>query len=299
MLKHVLFSLLLLICILHVATAYAAPPVQTIVPRPAKQAVSPVVFSIVPAQAEPGTQVTLAISGVNNDLKLTLGGDELTWKVLNDRRIAFTIPADAAPGQYSLIITAHDGIARSYVFTVLPLKPVAISIDPDRVTSCTSGSAREVTVQGRNFNASSQLLFDGAIIRSHVLPPGTIKFTAPTTVRDGLHQIAVKNGDMTSTPLGLSLITAPDITSITTGSDHVNSYELIIEGDNFLQTSTVMVNGVRVDSGNGQQPERLIYQDCTRMIYERHPYSPAPKELRIQVVNPGGLTSRTVLVTAP
>ena len=299
MLKHVLFSLLVLICILQFATAYAAPqPAQPAGPHPARQAAAPVVFSIVPAQAEPSTQVTLALSGVSKGLKLTLGGDELVWRTLNDRRIAFTIPLDAAPGQYSLIITAQDGVARSYVFTVLPLKPAAISIAPDRVTSCTSGTAREVTVQGRNFNTSSQLLFDGAIIRSRVLSAETITFTAPAA-REGLHQVAVKNGEMTSTPLGLSIITTPDISSITIGNDHVNSYELIIEGDNFLQTSTVMVNGVRVDSGNGPQPERLIYQDCTRMIYERHPYSPTPKELRIQVVNPGGATSRTVLVTAP
>ncbi|SJZ88810.1 IPT/TIG domain-containing protein [Trichlorobacter thiogenes] len=292
--RQIVYHLQLLICfILSGVAAQAAP-----LPTQNKQASAPVVFSIVPAQAEPGAQVVLAVSSIHDGLKLTLGGDPLTWRALNNRRIAFDIPPEAAPGQYSLMVTAQDGVSRTYVFTVLPLKPVAINIDPDRVTSCTSGSAREVTIHGRNFNASSQLLFDGAIIRSSVSPPDTIKFTAPT-VRDGLHQVAVKNGDMTSTPLGLSIINTPDITSITIGNDHVNSYELIIEGDNFLQTSTAMVNGVRVDSGNGPQPERLLYQDCTRMIYERHPYSPAPKELRIQVVNPGGATSRTVMVTAP
>ncbi|QOX78511.1 IPT/TIG domain-containing protein [Trichlorobacter lovleyi] len=297
--RYTLHFLLILTTVLLLATAHAAPPPgQATVPRSAKQSGSLVVFSIVPAQAEPGTQVLLAISGLSDGLRLALGGDELAWRVLNDRRIAFDIPRDAAPGQYSLTVTAPDGASRSYAFTVLPLKPVAISIDPDRVTSCTSGSARDVTIQGRNFNASSQLLFDGAIIRSRVSAPDTIKFTAPN-VRDGLHQVAVKNGDISSTPLGLSIVTAPDITSITTGNDHVNSYELIIEGDNFLQTSSVLVDGVRVEGNNNQQRDRLIYQDCTRMIYERHPYSSSPKELRIQVVNPGGATSRTVLVTAP
>lgn len=294
MVKQVVCTLVVLVWfLLFGAPAQSAPqPVQS------KQTSAPVVFSIVPAQAEPGAQVVLAVSSTSNNLKLTLGGDPLPWRVLNDRRIAFDIPPEAAPGQYSLIVTAQDGVSRSYVFTVLPLKPVAIQIDPDRVTSCTSGSAREVTIHGRNFNGSSQLLFDGAIIRSQVSPPDTIKFTAPS-VRDGLHQVAVKNGDITSTPLGLSIINTPDISSITTGSDHVNSYELIIEGDNFLQTSSLMVDGVRVEGNNNQQRDRLLYQDCTRMIYERHPYSSTPKELRIQVVNPGGATSRTVLVTAP
>lgn len=299
MLQYALHSLLILTTVLLFAPAHAAPQTgRTAGSHPAQQLGALVVFSIVPAQAEPGTQVLLAISGVNTGLKLMLGGDELVWRALDNRRIAFDIPRDAAPGQYSLSVTAQDGVSRSYAFTVLPLKPVAISIDPDRVTSCSSGTAREVAIQGRNFNASSQLLFDGAIIRSRVTPPDTIKFTAPN-VRDGLHQVAVKNGDISSTPLGLSIVTAPDITSITTGNDHVNSYELIIEGDNFLQTSTVLVDGVRVEGNNNQQRDRLIYQDCTRMIYERHPYSSSPKELRIQVVNPGGATSRTVLVTAP
>ncbi len=294
MVKQIVCPLLILTCcLLSGVTAQAAPQ-----PGQNKPASAPVVFSIVPAQAEPGTQVVLALSSISDGLKLTLGGDTLVWRILNNRRIAFDIPPEAAPGQYSLMVTAQDGVSRSYVFTVLPLKPVAIQIDPDRVTSCTSGSAREVTIQGRNFNASSQLLFDGAIIRSTVSPPDTIKFIAPS-VRDGLHQVAVKNGESVSTPLGLSIVTAPDIAAITIGNDHVNSYELIIEGDNFLQTSYLMVNGIRIDTGNGPQQDKLVYQDCTRMIYQRHPYSATPNELRIQVINPGGATSRTVMVTAP
>lgn len=264
----------------------------------AKQPGNTIVFSIVPAQAEPGSQVVIAINGVHDGLRLKLGGDEIPWRQLNDRRLAFDIPATAAPGQYSLTILAPDTASRSYAITVLPLRPVAVSIDPDRVTSCTDGTSREVTVHGRNFTTTSQLLFDGAIIRSHYIPPDILRFTAPN-VAGGLHQVAVKNGDQVTTPLGLSIVTAPDISSVTIGEDHVNSYELIIEGDNFLQTSSLMVDGIRVVPGNGPQTERLSYQSCTRMVYERRPYSSTPKELRIQVVNPSGDTSRTVLVTAP
>jgi hypothetical protein len=296
MLRHCL-QLLLLIGLLSAATTHAAAPPA----RSARQLSSSTiaVFSIVPAQAEPGTQVIMAISGVSDGLRLNLGGDDIAWRMVNTRHIAFDLPAMLAPGQYSLTVVSPDGSSRSYAFTVLPLKPVAFSIDPARITSCTRGDSRLVTIQGQNFSPSSQLLFDGTIIPSRYLSTERISFTAPAAARGGLHQIAVKNGDSSTTPLGLTLITAPDITSIAIGSDHVNSYELIISGDNFQQNSTLLVDGSRVETSGNLSGERLIFVDCTTLIYRRYPSTSTPKELRMQIVSPAGETSRTIIVTAP
>lgn len=279
---------------LQLTTAFAAPPV----PRNTTRAGGLAVFSIVPSQAEPGSPVTLTVSSIPDEMVLLLSGDPIPWRALDERRISFVIPRQTPPGQHSLAVRTADGATRSYAFTVAPLKPVAISIDPDRITSCVGEGSREVTVTGRNFGPGSQLLFDGAIIRSRYLAPDSIRFTAPAT-RGGLHQVAVKNNELTTTPLGLSIITAPEITAVTIGADQVNSYELLIDGDNFQQTSALLVNGSRIDTAGTLQGERLFVVNCTRMIYRRLPYSSTPKELRLQAVNPDGATSQTVIVSAP
>lgn len=256
------------------------------------------VFSIVPSQAEPGSQVTLALSRLDDSLAVRLGGEEVPWRTVDDRRISFVIDPKSKPGQYALSVQIAGTPAKSYVFTVLPLKPTAVSIEPDRITSCVGDAAREVTVSGRNFTAASQLLFDGAIIRSRVLPPDTIRFIAPPA-RGGLHQVAIKNDELASTPLGLSIITAPAINAVTIGNDHVSSYELLIDGDNFQQTSSLLVDGTRISTAGTLAGERLVFVDCTRLIYQRRPYSSTPKELRLQVVNPDGEVSQSVIVSAP
>lgn len=256
------------------------------------------VFSIVPSQAEPGSQVMLTLTSIQDGMTLLLSGSQVPWRVLDERRIVFIVDPDTAAGQHSLTVRAEDGTTRSYAFTVVPLKPVALSITPDRLTSCAGSDAREIMVTGRNFVPSSQLLFNGAVIRSRFIASDRIRFTVPTT-RSGLHQVAVKNGDHATTPLGLTIITAPEITAVTIGTDQVNSYELVIEGNNFQQTSALLVNGTRIDTAGTLQGERLFVVDCTRMIYRRLPYSSTPKELRLQVVNPTGETSQTVTVAAP
>jgi hypothetical protein len=278
----------------QLGTAFAAPQASRTSMRPGGVAV----FSIVPSQAEPGSQVIVSLTSIQDGMDLLLSGSEVSWRALDDRRITFTIDPETPPGQHSLSVRGRDGTTRSYAFSVVPLKPVAVSIAPDRITSCADNDAREITLTGRNFLPSSQLLFDGAVIRSHVLTTDRIRFTAPVT-RGGLHQVAVKNGEYTTTPLGLAIITAPELTNVSIGTDQVNSYELLISGSNFQQTSALLVNGTRIDTAGTPQGEQLHVLDCTRMVYRRLPYSSTPKELRLQVVNPTGETSQTVTVSAP
>jgi hypothetical protein len=86
------------------------------------------------------------------------------------------------------------------------------------------------------------------------------------------------------------------------GSQYVNYYELVIVGRNFQQNSSIYVDGQKIGGQGGQDlgnRENLIYVDCTRLVYERHPFSPVDKDFRIMVMNPGGEASQTINVTAP
>jgi hypothetical protein len=50
---------------------------------------------------------------------------------------------------------------------------------------------------------------------------------------------------------------------------------------------------------NLAEREKLIYVDCTKLIYQRHPYSTVDKDFSIMVVNPSGESSQTINVSAP
>jgi hypothetical protein len=45
--------------------------------------------------------------------------------------------------------------------------------------------------------------------------------------------------------------------------------------------------------------DKLIYVDCTRLIYQRHPYTQVNKDFRVLVMNPNGEASQSVNINAP
>jgi hypothetical protein len=257
------------------------------------------ILSIIPAQAEPGGRVLMSGSGFGGDITAILGGEEIPARVSDGSLVEFIVPSRLQPGLYVLYLKRPDGvISRLYNFTILPLRPVLSSLSPDQIGSCARGRDREVLAQGRNFTENSLLLFDGAGIRSHFVSQEVIAFTVPQS-SGGLHQIMVKNPpDTASQALALVIETRPEISQITRGNEQVSEYELIISGKNFQQGATLYVDGQRV-GGRGGEREKLIYQDCTRLIYQRHPYSQVNKDLQILVVNPDGESSQVVNVTAP
>lgn len=261
------------------------------------------ILSIIPAQAEPGGRVLMSGSGFGSYITAFLGSEEIPARVSDGSLVEFIVPPRLQPGLYVLYLKRPDGvISRLYNFTILPLRPVLNSLSPDQVGSCSRGKDREVLVQGRNFSENSLLLFDGAGIRSRFVSPEQLAFTVPQTP-GGLHQIMVKNPpDTASQALALVIETRPEITQITRGNEHVSDYELIISGRNFQQGAALYVNGERVGgrgAEGGAEREKLIHQDCTRVIYQRHPYSQVNKELQIHLVNPDGESSQVVNVTAP
>ena len=294
----------------------ARPPATPVQPEAVKPPPPITILSIIPAQGEPGATVTLYGNGFSEKTSAYLANIEIPAILVGPQQITFDIPK-LDPGLYALFLKREDGTtSRAYNFSVLPLKPVATSLSPDSVQACATGHERDVTVTGLNFKESSRVMFDGAAIRSRFGSTDSLAFSAPQ-VAGGLHQVQVKNSeDAVSGVLGLFIDARPEITGISTGEEAVNYYNLVIEGRNFQQNSSVVVmeersieenpspqslDVKRMNPGmtNATEREQSVYINCNRIIYRRNPYSPYPKNLRIQVVNPDGGESSVVSVSAP
>lgn len=276
---------------------------NNVAPKPAPVAIPITILSIIPAQAEPGAKVTMSGTGFGETASVFLGSVEMSPKIINGKQVEFNVPTQLEAGIYALYLRRTDGMTgRSYNFTVLPVRPILNSLLPASVSTCAVGSEREVTARGVNFVKTSMLFFDGAVLNSNFISPEALSFTVPN-VAGGLHQVQVKNGmETSSVPLTLGVETRPEIGQVTVGNEHVNFYELIISGKNFNQNSSIYVDGIQIGGSGGQdmvKREKLIYLDCTSLIYQRHPYSPVNKDFRLQVVNPGGEGSQVITVTAP
>lgn len=272
-------------------------------PVPGPAAVPVTILSIIPAQAEPGAKVSLSGTGFGENASVFLGSVEIPARITGAKQAEFNVPPQLEAGLYALYLKRSDGMTgRSYNFTVLPVRPVLNSLQPPMISSCAVGKEREVLARGSNFSDTSMLFLDGAALNSTLLSPETISFTVPT-VPGGLHQVLVKNApEISSVPLTLAVETRPEIGQVTVGNEYVNSYELIITGKNFNQNSSIYVDGMQIGGRGGQdmaEREKLIYVDCTKLIYQRHPYSPVNKDFRLHVVNPGGEGSQVITVTAP
>ena len=256
------------------------------------------ILSIIPSQGEPGKRVNLMGSGFSADTLAWLGTAAVPTGVINDRQIEFEIPK-VAPGLYALYLKRPDGvISKIYNFPILAPKPVIDAINPDTVFGCAPDQERIATVSGRNFQESSSILFDGGAIRSMYTSSEALSFTVPHNVLGGQHNIQVKNpDDVVSGTVAFYIDMKPVIHTVQQGEERVNNYELILEGHNFQQGSSVVVDGRQVYNSTDRDKSRFV--NCSRIIYERYPYDRSPKTLRIQIVNPNGEESPVVTVTAP
>jgi hypothetical protein len=276
-----------------VVQAAPAPPVVVV----------PTILSIIPAQGEPGSKVMMFGSTFGTQASAYLGSTEIPAKLTEGKQVEFSIPQQLEPGLYALYLKRSDGaVSRPYNFTILPLRPVLNGLSPDVISSCAQGTEREVTARGLNFLETSQLVFDGAALKSRFESGEALSFNVPQ-VPGGLHQVLVRNTpDNGTMALGLMIETRPEISQVMIGSQYVNYYELVIVGRNFQQNSSIYVDGQKIGGQGGQdlaEREKLIYVDCTKLIYQRHPFSPVSKDFRVMVMNPGGETSQTINVTAP
>ena len=259
------------------------------------------VLSIIPAQGEPGMTVTLNGTGFSATTTALLGIHELPTTVVGGKLLTIVLP-DLQPGVYALYLRREDGAtSRAYNFMLQPQKPVASSLTPDTVTSCAAGKEREVILSGANFQGGTKVLLDGAAIGTRFISASALAFTAPQ-LAPGLHQVQVLNPpEALSGTLALFLDSRPEILGVSVGSEYVSYYELIISGRNFQQTSTLMADGVRVGTRSPAVGDRdhLVYLGCGQILYQRHPYDPTPKEMKLQVVNQNGEESNLFSISAP
>ena len=275
------------------------------------------ILSIIPAQGEPATSVTLSGSGFTDKTIAFLGNNGVPTKVLGPKQLTFDIPK-LAPGLYALYLRRGDGTtSRTYNFTLLPPRPDIYALSPDTMYACSADRDRDVVISGRNFQEKSQVLFDGAAIRGNFISQETFSFTVPRVLA-GLHQVQIKNSEGTlSGAQGLFIDARPEIDSVTTGEEYVNYYNMLIGGRNFQQDSTVViaeerdleltgmqqpvidVKRLRSGMANATEKEKAIFVNCGQLIYQRYPYSTTLKNFRVQVINPGGEESSVIQVSAP
>ena len=80
---------------------------------------APVILSVDPPSAAPGqaTDVKLVGTGLASVTSVKLGGQDLRFVGESDTRMTVTVPADAEPGEVSLVIAGKEGTA-SRQFTI-------------------------------------------------------------------------------------------------------------------------------------------------------------------------------------
>ncbi len=300
--RHTISAILLAVTLTVAAYGATAKPLPAQADQNRAENITPItVLSIIPAQGEPGGNVTLYGGGFTSETTGFLGNFEVAARIVGAKQLSFEIP-NLAPGLYALFLKREDNsTSKIYNFTVLPQKPIVTALQPDRVDLCSSGRERDVVITGRHFKENSMVFFDGAVIKSRFITSEAISLTVPD-IAGGLHQVQVKNSEEASSMAIALLIDAkPEILSITQGDEFVNYYNLIISGKNFLQNSVLIVDGKRLSglATNSNEQEKLVYVDCSILIYQRHPYDTAPKNFRVQVINSSGAESSVIQVTAP
>lgn len=262
---------------------------------------APSILSIIPGQSPPGNNVVISGSGFNSESSLYLGIEEIPFKMISNRQISFEMPQIPA-GNYALYLRQKGGASsKAYAFTVTSVKPSVTAITPETISLCASAGNRQVTVKGKNFLEGARILFDGAIIKGSRISFEEMTFQAPQ-VPGGLHQVQVKNPeDAVSPAIALFIASQPEIQSVTQGNDYVNYYELNIEGINFQHGSSLIVEGKKIQSSqsNSTDRDRLIFNSCTSLTYQRYPYDPSMKSFQLVIVNPNGEESSMFAVSAP
>lgn len=264
------------------------------------------ITAVSPSTANPGASVTLSGGPFAAGDLVLVGDRRVAASTLAATRLTFTLPATLPAGDYSLAVDRDaTRTPQTFLLRVVQPPPRMTLLSPATLDSCTFAGARQITVSGQNFHPGAQLLLDNAALPIEKFSDSEIVFTLPT-VKPGLHHVQVVNPDnQRSLTHALFLSSTPEITAVLSGADNVVSYELIVQGKNFLADSHLTVNGVTVGknlgmiSADGSVRDSMRYVDCTTLIYTRRPFLREARELSLQVVNPGVEQSNVYQLTTP
>jgi IPT/TIG domain len=259
------------------------------------------ITSLSPDSASPGTEVAVTGGPFGAGIRVLIGEAEVTPQTLEGRRLTFVLP-DLPPGQYLLRLAEADVVSpHPLLFQVVTPQPQISAISPAEYDQCLTDPPPRIEVTGKGFAGTASLLIDDVAVPVESVTRERITLTAPA-LSPGPHQIVVANpGGNRSFPRGLLVNGTPEIFSVQIGSDDVTSYELIIDGKNFLAASQLLVDGKHIPLGQNALPgqDSASFSDCRTLVYHRHPYSSQPKRIAIQVFNPGGSQSAVTYIQAP
>lgn len=259
------------------------------------------ITSMSPDHAAPGTAVTVTGGPFLPGTTVLLGESEITPKAIQPRRLTFELPT-LPPGQYLLRLKKGGTVSlHPLLFRIVEPQPVITAVDPAEFDACVTDPRPLLQVEGRGFLPGATLLIDDVATAVDGVTEHRISLTVPA-LDPGPHQVVVVNPSGTrSLPRGFLVNGTPEISSAQVGSSDVTTYDLIIEGKNFLSESQLFVNGKRVSVARQVPPgqDSATFTNCHTIVYHRHPFSTQPQHLGLQVVNPGGFQSSVTYVDAP
>ena len=264
------------------------------------------VTAVSPSTANPGASITLSGGPFAAGDRVLVGDRRVAASALAATRLTFTLPPTLPAGDYSLALE-RDGTRTppTFLLRVVQAPPRITLLSPATLDSCTFAGERQIMVSGQHFRPGAQLLLDNAALPVDKFTDSEIVFTLPA-VKPGLHHVQVVNLDnQRSLTHALFLSSTPEIIAVQSGADNVVSYELIVQGKNFLADSRLTANGTTVGkdlgmiSADGSVRESMRYVDCTTLIYTRRPFLREARELSLQVINPGGEQSNVYHLTTP
>jgi hypothetical protein len=259
------------------------------------------ITSVSPATVSSGTAVTVIGGPFGKGVKIILGDRQIAPTPVGERQLIFTVPS-LGEGEYALFLQEDEQTSQQ-IFTLKVVEPTPwiSALNPSNVDICSTGAARRVLVEGKNFQPGASLLLDGAAVSQISMDERHITFMVPP-LPGGIHEVQVVNpSGKKSLSHSLFINNVPEIVSVQQGTDYVNSYELIIEGKNFLYSSILVVNGKPIvrSAALPPQTDNVKYVGCNRVIYLRYPYSHELKRVSLQLINPEGKESPVYYVTIP
>ncbi|NLC71105.1 MAG: hypothetical protein GX751_07095 [Desulfuromonadaceae bacterium] len=259
------------------------------------------ILSVSPTSVQPGNVVRLTGGPFPPGVTVRIGSETVIPSMVRERELTFIIPP-VPEGEY-LLSLLPNGVSSGQVFTlkVTEKLPVILSLNLTSVDECQRPENSQIEVEGENFSAGSALLLDGSPAPSRWESPSRMILLLPQ-LRGGSHDLQVITpGERRSLPRAFLVNDRPEIFSAYQGEDRVNSYEVIIQGRNFLPQSTLLVDGTPIarSAALPAQTGQLRYIDCENMIYVRYPYSRTPKPVNLQIINPNGRQSNPFSLNIP
>ncbi len=257
--------------------------------------------SVAPAPAAAGAVVTVTGGPFTPATEVLVGEQVVTPETAAADQLTFIVPQLPA-GDYQLVLRQDGQLsANPFILRIIPPVPWIGALDPAFLDECTTESQREVIIEGGGFQAGTRVLLNGAAVPHRFLNETTLAISIPQ-LPGGVHEVQILNpGDLRSLPQALVIDSLPEFFDIRQGADRVTTYELIIEGRNFLFDSVLVVDGrpLRPGPPPTQWVEQVEYVDCNTLIYHRAPVTTQLRQVSLQVVNPGGRQSPVIWVTIP